>query len=89
MGFIQMQPDGSKESLAAIVELVAGEDNEFDTAMTGARLRPVLFGSRKCDDRETHYHSMVGEAACDRWAFFKLNKYLYGDLWQNQRILIF
>jgi hypothetical protein len=86
MGFILMQLDGSEESLAAIVKLiaklvaklVAGEDNEFDTALTGARLRPVLFGSRKCDDRETHYHSMVGEAACGRWAFGKLNKYLYG-----------
>jgi hypothetical protein len=64
MGFILMQPDGSKESLAAIAKLAVGEDNEFDTAMTGARLWPVLFGSRKCDDRETRYHSMVGEAAC-------------------------
>jgi hypothetical protein len=78
MGCILMQPDGSKESLAAISKLVAGEDNEFDAEMTGARLRPVLFGSRKCDDRETHYHSMVGEAACGRWAFGKLKKYLYG-----------
>jgi hypothetical protein len=66
MGFIRMQPDVSKESLAVIAKLAEGEDNEFDTAMTGAWLRPVLFGSRKCDDRETHYHSMVGEAACVR-----------------------
>jgi hypothetical protein len=64
MGFILMQPDGSEESLAAIVKLLEGEDNEFDTAMTGAWLRPVLFASQKYDDRETHYHSMAGEAAC-------------------------
>jgi hypothetical protein len=78
MGFILMQPDCSEESLAAIAKLVAGEDNEFDASMTGARLGPVLFGSRKCGDRETHYHSMVGEAACGQWAFGKLKKYLYG-----------
>jgi hypothetical protein len=46
--------------------------------MMGARLRPVLFGSRKCDDHETHYHNMVGEAACGRWALSKLKKYLHG-----------
>jgi hypothetical protein len=46
--------------------------------MMGARIRPVLFGSRKCDDSKTHYHSMVGEAACGRWEFGKLDKYLCG-----------
>jgi hypothetical protein len=67
MGFIIIQPYGSDESIAAIEKLVIGEYNGFDTTMAGARLQPVLFGSRKCDDFETHYHSMVGEATCGRW----------------------
>jgi hypothetical protein len=75
MGFILMQPDGSEDSIAT---LKAGEDNAFDTATTGARLQPIKFGSRKCTESEQHYHIMVGESACGRWAFGKCRHYLFG-----------
>jgi hypothetical protein len=78
MGFIIMQPDGSEVSMKAMAALKAGEDNAFDTAMTGARLQPIKFGSRKCTESEQHYHSMVGESACGRWAFGKCRRYLFG-----------
>jgi hypothetical protein len=79
MGFILMQPDGSEVSMKAMATLKAGEDNAFDTAMTGARLQPIKFGSRKCTESEQHYHSMVGESACGRWAFGKCRRYLFGE----------
>jgi hypothetical protein len=78
MGFVLMQPDGREESTKAMTTLQAREDNAFDSAMSGAHLKPVRFGSRKCNDREEHYHSMVGEATCDRWAFGKLRHLLWG-----------
>jgi hypothetical protein len=69
MGFILMQPGGSEESHTAMASLKAGEDNSFDVAMFGARLQPICFGSRKCNENEGHYHIMIGESACGRWAF--------------------
>jgi hypothetical protein len=61
MGFIIMRSDGSGDSMKDMATLKAGEDNAFDTAMTGARLQPIRFGSRKCTESEQHYHTMVGE----------------------------
>jgi hypothetical protein len=46
--------------------------------MTGARLRPIGFGSHKCDEHERHYHSFVGEAAAGRWDFEKNKRHAYG-----------
>jgi hypothetical protein len=61
-----------------MAKLVAGEDNPFDTAMTGVRMQPVCFGSRKCDPNEEQYHSYVDESAAGRWAIGKLKRFLYG-----------
>jgi hypothetical protein len=61
-----------------MLKLKAGEDNPFDTATTGARLRPVCFGSQKCDPNERHYHSSVDEAAAGRWAIGKCKRFIYG-----------
>jgi hypothetical protein len=78
MGSILMQPDGSEDSMKAMATLKAGEDDDFDTAMTGARLQPIKFGSCKCTGSEQHYHSMFGESSCGRWAFGKCRRYLFG-----------
>lgn len=50
----------------------------FDELMSGARLRPVRFGSRRCTDREHHFHSFVGEAVAGRWAIGQCRRYLWG-----------
>jgi hypothetical protein len=68
MGLILMQTDGSKESSLTMAKLVTGEDKLFDTAITGARLRPICFGFRTCDPNEEHYHSYVGKYAAGRLA---------------------
>jgi hypothetical protein len=63
MGWVLMQPDDSPASVIA---------------MSGARLRPVRFGSHSCTDRERHFHSFVGEAACGRWGISQNRKFLWG-----------
>jgi hypothetical protein len=78
MGYILMQPSNTADSLAALAILKAGGENLFDLLMNGARLRPVRFGSRRCNDREHHYHSFVGEAGAGRWAISQCRKYLWG-----------
>jgi hypothetical protein len=80
MGCILMQPDDSPASVAAMAKLARGEPCEFDRTLTGPRLRPVAFYSRRCTDKESHFHSFVGEAACGRWAIAKNRRYLWGKL---------
>ena len=79
MALALMQPDDSEESRAAIASLTEGQDCNFDTTLKGARLRPVKFHSRRCLEREQHYHSFVGEAATGRWAIGVCRKYLVGQ----------
>ena len=78
MGFILMQPDDSEASKEALVHLTDQADADFDATSNGARLRPILFGSRHCSTKERHFHSFVGEAACGRWAIGQMRKYLWG-----------
>jgi hypothetical protein len=78
MGWILMQPDDSPVSVRALQRLRTDGICDFDITMNGARLRPVRFGSRKCTDREHHFHSFVGEAACGRWAISQNRKFLWG-----------
>jgi hypothetical protein len=78
MGWILMQPDDFPASVQALHRLHTDGICDFDITMTGARLRPVRFGSRKCTDREHHFHSFVGEAACGRWAISQNRKFLWG-----------
>jgi hypothetical protein len=80
MGFILMQPADTEACVKALAILEAGGPNTFDELMSGARLRPVRFGSRRCTERERHFHSFVGEGACGRWAIGQLRKYLWGAL---------
>lgn len=78
MSYVLMQPADDPASKAALRILEAGGPNMFDELMTGARLRPVRFGSRRCSDREHHFHSFVGEAVAGRWAIGQCRRYLWG-----------
>ena len=68
MCFIRMHPASNQESIVAIQLLCNTGEYVFDINKSGARLQPVLFGSRCCNGLERQCHSFVGEAACDRWA---------------------
>ena len=78
MGFILMQPfdDAASREAAKILETTS--EFTFDRLMTGARLQPVRFGSRRCTEMESHYHSFTGEVAAGRYAFAQLRTYLWG-----------
>ena len=79
MGWILMQPDNSDASIAALALLRSEGICKFDLTMNGARLRPIRFGSRSCTERECHFHSFVGEAACGRWGISQNRKFLWGS----------
>ena len=78
MGWILMQPANSDKSKLALAKLYATGICDFDVTMGGARLRPVRFGSRRCTEREQHYHSFVDEAGCGRRAISQNRKFLWG-----------
>ena len=78
MGFILMQPFDDAASKAALTILENSSEFTFDRLMTGARLQPVRFGSRRCTENESHYHSFTGEVAAGRYAFAQLRTYLWG-----------
>jgi hypothetical protein len=78
MSYVFMQPADDPSSRKTHLILEAGGPNTFDELMTGARLRPVRFGSRRCTDRERHFHSFVGEAVTGRWAIGQCRRYLWG-----------
>jgi hypothetical protein len=79
MGWILMQPNNSEASIVALALLHSDGICTFDLTMNGARLRPIRFGSRSCSERERHFHSFVGEAACGRWAISQDRKFLWGS----------
>ena len=68
MGWILMQPADDKESIAASEKLRNTGEYSFDLSKNGARLKPIAFGSRGCQDNERNFHSFTGEGACGRWA---------------------
>ena len=78
MGWILMQPADDAESQKASALLKKTGECLFDLSMTGARLKPVFFGSRSCNDIERKYHSFTGEGACGRWAIGQNRKFLWG-----------
>jgi hypothetical protein len=78
MSYVLMQPADDPSSKRALEILQTGGQNTFDELMTGARLRPVRFGSRRCTTREQHFHSFVGEAVTGRWAIGQCRRYLWG-----------
>ena len=78
MAWILMQPDDSPSSHAALSTLTSGGACTFDTTLSGPRLRPIRFGSRRCTPKERHLHSLVGEAAAGRLGISKNRHYLWG-----------
>ena len=63
MGFIIMQLATDPIFLQALQQLRSTGENTFDSSLKGPRLRPILFGSRKLTEAESHYYSFVGEVA--------------------------
>ena len=80
MSFVVMQPADDEASRTALEILEAGGPNTFDELMSGARLRPIRFGSRRGTPKERHFHSFVGEATAGRWAISQCRRYLWGTL---------
>ncbi len=78
MGFILMQPFDDAASKRAVTILESTSEFTFDRLMSGARLQPVRFGSRRCTEHESHYHSFTDEVAAGRYAFSQLRTYLWG-----------
>jgi hypothetical protein len=54
-----------------------GTPAEFDKTISGLRLRPIAFISKRNTIAECSHHSSVGELATGRWAFLKWKKYLW------------
>lgn len=79
MGWILMQPADDEESKIAMDHLQVTGNCLFDLSLKGARLKPVVFGSRSCSGNEHNFHSFTGEAACGRWAIGQNRKYLWGN----------
>jgi len=78
MGWILMQPADDDESTKAMQILKRTGEYQFDLSTNGARLKPIFFGSRSCNDMEKKYHSFTGEGACGRWAIGQNRKYFWG-----------
>ena len=79
MGWILMQPADDEESKIAMAHLRRTGECLFDLSLKGARLKPVAFGSRSCNENERNFHSFTGEAACGCWAIGQNRKYLWGN----------
>jgi len=78
MGYVLMQLDDSKPSVATLSQLSKPANNNFDCTMLGTWLKPILFRSQRCMEKESPFHSFVREAACGSWAIAHLWKYLWG-----------
>jgi hypothetical protein len=78
MSWILMQPDDSDASTVALALLRSKGTCNFDVTLNGACLCHIRFGSRSCTERKRHYHSIVGEAGCGRWAISQNRKVLWG-----------
>ena len=75
-----MQPNNDAQSLDHLKLLYSTGENLFDKTINGPRLQPILFGSRKCTETESHYHSFVGEIATGRWAISESRAYFWNTL---------
>ena len=78
IGFIIMKPNNDDVSTVSLSFLKSTGENNFDKVIDGPRLQPILFGSRKCTESESHYHSFVGEVATGRWAISENRVYFWG-----------
>ena len=77
--WIIIQPVDNEESTKATTLLQKICEYYFELTKDGARLKPVDFGSRGCNDNEQKFRSFVGEATCVRWAISQNRKYLWGN----------
>ena len=68
MGWILMQPTDNDDLVAAAIHLLKTGVCLFDLSLGSVRLKPVVFGSRGCNDNEKKFHSFIGEGAYGRWA---------------------
>ena len=71
-----MQPSKDDESKKAATHLDSTVECLLDMVLNGARLKPILHGSRACTDVERKFHSFIGEAESGRWAIGRNRKYL-------------
>ncbi len=78
MGAVLCQPEDTHAAKAAEQEEINGGKCQFDTTLSGLRLRPIAFLDRVNSPAEKSYHSYVGKAATGRWAMGKFKKYLLG-----------
>ena len=73
-----MQPLSNEEAEVATANLLDTNRCNFDLALTGACLRPILFNIRSCTATENYYHGFVGEIVCGKWAIRMKKRYLWG-----------
>ena len=78
MGAALLQPDTAEPSMSAMNAEIHGEPCKFDATLSGLRLHPVAFISRRTSEPEKSYHSYVGEAGTGIWAIEKFRPYLFG-----------
>ena len=78
MGWILMQPAGDGVSVQAAQHLLDTGICLFELSKHGARLQPIAFGSRSCNENERNFHSFTGEGCCGRWAITQNRKFLWG-----------
>ena len=71
------QPESTPEAEASWKRELEGATCEFDKTLSGLRLRPLQFISKRCTPSERSLHSSVGELSTGRWAFLKWTKYLW------------
>ena len=79
MGWIFIQPADDDESAKATKKLLQTGVCLFNSSKNGARLKPVVFGSRSCNVNEKSFHSFTGEVVCDRWAIVQNRRLLWGS----------
>ena len=79
MGAALLQPDQDHaESTQAMNNEIKGDICVFDATLSGLRLHPIAFISRRTTEPERSYHSYVGEACAGIWAIEKFRPYLFG-----------
>jgi hypothetical protein len=71
------QAECTPQAEEALKDQSDGHPSVFDKTISGLRLRPLQFISKRNSVSERSYHSSVGELSTGRWAFLKWTKYLW------------
>jgi hypothetical protein len=77
-GYVVCQPGMDEASERAMAAFQVGQDFMFMSKDSSAVLRPVAFGSRRCQGNEVRLHSHLGEGFAGNWAINKNCHYLFG-----------